>query len=202
MTGATVGVFSTSVSPENLLEGTFTFQGEKMVRKTAPISGGTVVPYAPESAFDAITSVRAILVDADTVSTAAAAMAEFEVTELGFNMSNNLRDRLVVGKRGPTSIGAGQIEISGNLTAFFDNAFGKDATAIMDANFDWTDGRVLFTMTDELTGEGYAFDFATINFDDVEAFGGGINTDTFVSATFVAKRGSALPYTVRIGRYS
>ncbi len=202
LTGMTVGVFSTSISPENIIDGTFTFQGEKMVRQTTAIAGSSVTAYTDQPKMDAITSVKAVLVDPDTVTTAANAMREMEVTELGFNMSNNLRDRLVVGKRGPTSIGAGQIAIEGNLTAFFDNEFGKKATELLQSNIDFSDGRVLFTMTDKDTGEGYAFDFAAINFDDAEVFGGGINTDAFASLTFGAKRGSALAYTVRIGRYS
>lgn len=202
ITGLTVGVYSQSVSPEGIIDGTFTYQGEKMTRAAAGPSGFTNPDYVLEESFNAITSVQAIVVDPDTVATAANEMVEIEVTEIGFNMSNNLRDRLVVGRLGPTSIGSGQIQITGTLAMFFDNEFGKDSTAMVQANIDFTDGRVLFAMTEKSTGEGYAFDFARVNFDDIEVFGSGINTDTIASATFSAKGDTTLGYTIRIGRFS
>lgn len=202
--GQTVGAFSLSISPENIVTATFTFNGLELTRSTAGPSGFSVTALTERDPFDAVESITVIVVETDSDNPTPQDLIEIETTEVTMEMGNNLRDRLVVGRLGPTSIGSGKVDVAGTTAMFFDNEGGKDARPIIDANEDFTPGRMMFKITDPADGKGYVFDFKRLRFEDVETFGGGVNTDSITTANFSCERDTdgTFDYTVRIARFS
>jgi hypothetical protein len=81
-----------------------------------------------------------------------------KLTALNLNITNNLRQQKVIGSLDSIGLGTGRFEVTGDLTAYFENE------ALYDLFLDGDATDLTFTLTDS-AGNLYTFDIGTIKFE-------------------------------------
>lgn len=188
--GLRVSTFDYSIASNAILTGSFGFMGRQTLRQgvtklgTAPytVLGTTSTPVA-----NATVNVGEIKINGEVLSTA--------VQSITLNGTNNLRDQNAVGHKFPAGVGAGRIEITGNLVAYF-----ADGT-LWDKFIEHDTVSIEFFIQDVL-GSHYEYTVPAVNFttDTVNPPGG--NQDVMENMAFGAKRDPATQCEFQVDRFS
>jgi hypothetical protein len=100
-----------------------------------------------------------------------------KLTALNLNITNNLRQQKVIGSLDSIGLGTGRFEVTGDLTAYFENE------ALYDLFLDGDATDLTFTLTDS-AGNLYTFDIGTIKFETGRVVAGGADQDVMAEMTF------------------
>lgn len=181
--GMAVNTFSLSLSPGEIVTGSFGFIGKSETSATSTAAG---TPVAAPS-----TSVMNGIEDVEALFEAGAAVAI--CTEFGFEVNNNVRERLALGQLGAISLGSGTIDITGTFKIYYDGpSFYAKLLAFTATSF-------ALSMADA-AGNRYVVDFPRAKFSAGSRVAGGINTDTMADLTFMAYRDPTESKSIRIVR--
>jgi len=112
MTGCRVGAMTMNVEAAALVTGTFTFMGKEAVSQQVTVMG-TRVPAGIQDALNATTNVGNLEEGDAPLATA--------VRSVEFTTENNLRQKPEIGSRSPVDIGYGFVDVTGTLTAYFED---------------------------------------------------------------------------------
>lgn len=188
--GLRVGTFSYNIASNAILTGSFGFNGRATKRQ-----GVTKLGAAPYIALDttatpvanATTNVGAIKINGEELTTA--------IQSITISGNNNLRDQNAVSYKFPAGIGAGRMEITGNLVAYFADG------SLWDKFIEHDTVSVEFSIEDLLSNH-YEFTVPAVNFttDTVNPPGG--NQDVMENMEYGAKRDPITKCELQIDRYS
>lgn len=166
-TGATVGGFTLGLTAREKATLGWDWMAKQEMLATAIVAGAT---YAAPNTNDVMTASKSVA--ALTLSTGSA-----KVRSLQMQVSNNLRERPVVGSVYSEEFGVGRFDVTGTIEAYF------ESNALYQAVLDHGSGALSFTIG-EVTDEKYAFLLPRIRFGDGSRVIGGTNDDVMVSIPF------------------
>jgi hypothetical protein len=112
--GLRVGTFSYNIASNAILTGSFGFNGRQTKRQGVTKLGAapyTVLETTSTPVANATVNVGAIKINGEELSTA--------IKTITISGNNALRDQNAVGHKFPAGIGAGRLEVTGNLEAYF-----------------------------------------------------------------------------------
>lgn len=184
--GMRVSTFGITVSPENIVTGSFAFLGKSALPAGATVGTGANVAAPSNDVMNAIDNVTGI-------REAAAATSE-DVTEIAFDLDNNLRGRPAVGVLGNTEIGIGTVGISGSFNVYF------ASRAIHEKYTNFTASDLSFRMADG-AGNAYVVTLPSIKFTDSDVLAGGQDRDVLVNMSFEARRDPASDAMIQFDRF-
>lgn len=181
--GMSVNSMSLSISSDQFVTGSFSFIGKSGISPspTAPIGSGTYSNPTTNPVLSAVDNVAKILENNTTLD-----LIDFDVT-----INNNLRAQKQIGTLGPIGIGAGKVDVSGNIKAYF-----QDST-LMDKFIAGNPSSLAIIMKDSL-GSGIILELPQIKFSAGDAQVGGQDQDVIQSFSYTAYRNSAEDVTIRI----
>ena len=189
--GQRVGGFSYDFSSNAILTGSFTFMGRGMIRQGTTKLGDdaayTILPTTDTKVANSTVNVGAIVVDGEELSTA--------LQSINLTGDNALRNQNAVGYKFPAGIGAGRMEISGSVNAYFADG------SLWDRFIEHKTVALTFPLTD---GERHHYEFTipavVFSTDNVNPAGG--NQDIMESMEWTAKRDAATGCQIQIDRFS
>ncbi|UTC29075.1 tail tube protein [Brevundimonas phage vB_BpoS-Marchewka] len=188
--GLRVGTFSYNIASNSILTGSFGFNGRQTKRQGTTKLGAapyTVLETTSTPVANATVNVGAIIINGEELSTA--------IQSITMNGNNNLRDQNAVSYKFPAGIGAGRMEITGNLVAYFADG------SLWDKFIEHRTVSIEFSIEDVL-GNHYEYTVPAANFttDTVNPPGG--NQDVMENMEFGAKRDAVTGCEIQIDRYS
>ena len=167
--GCRIGGLSLTLRAQEIVTGSFSVQGLSEATDTAIIAGAT---YS-----DANTNPVMAAPDVGTI-TVGGVVGTLFYTDLSFSLTNNLRAQAAIGQVGAAGIGYGRREITGTITAYFEDddlyeeAVQNNASSI---SFPVTDGTNTYTIT-----------LPKLKFTSRRAVAGGNNQDILAECQFQA----------------
>lgn len=188
--GMRIGTIGLNIAANSILTGSYGLQGRASTRQNESKLGNapyTSLQTTSTPVANATVNVGKIAMNGEELATA--------VQSIAINGTNNLRDQMAVGYKFPAGIGAGRMEISGSLVAYFADG------SLWDKFIDHETVAVSFPLTDVL-GNHYEFTVPAANFstDTVNPAGG--NQDIMENMEYTAKRDPVTDCQFQIDRYS
>lgn len=111
--GAVVNTMTLNVQANGKAEGSFGIMGQQALSSSTAITGATYAA-APTTDFYKATDSLAVSIDAGAITAA--------IMSLSLNVTNNDRQRPVIGSQFTAGIGAGRFEVTGTLNAYFNDS--------------------------------------------------------------------------------
>ncbi|AXQ68661.1 minor tail protein [Caulobacter phage CcrPW] len=188
--GLRVGTFTYNIASNAILTGSFGFNGRQTKRQGVTKLGAapyTVLDSTATPVANATTNVGAIKINGEELSTA--------IQSITISGNNNLRDQNAVSYKFPAGIGAGRLEVTGNLVAYFADG------SLWDKFIEHDTVSVEFSIEDVLSNH-YEFTVPAVNFttDTVNPPGG--NQDVMENMEYGAKRDPITKCELQIDRFS
>lgn len=188
--GQRIGTVALNVASQSILNGSFGLQGRAMTRLTGTKLGAA--PFTPLEAtssqvMNATSNVGTITVLGEELSTA--------IQSIAINGTNNLRDQNAVSYKFPAGIGAGRMEITGSVVAYF--ADGQ----LWDKFIEHDVVSFSFPVTDAY-GHTYVFTVPSAHFSTDTVNPPGLNQDIMENLEFMAKRDPETNCQFQIDRFS
>lgn len=169
-TGCIANTLTLSVQAQQIVTGSFGFLGKGFSSAQAIISGAT---YTAPNTNDVINAGN------NFASLAVTGVTSPELTSLNLSITNNLRTQAVVGSIESRGVGTGRFEVTGDLTAYFEN---EDLYELFLA-------QTATDLTFKLGGassKNYVFDMDKIKFTGAEIVAGGNDQDVLAVMQFRA----------------
>lgn len=172
-TGARIGGLSLSVEPENPITASMSILGKSpaVSETTAGTGSATAAPT------------NAVMVVGAHVSAFLEGGSAFGTSVLGFTLDieNNLRTQRSITSLDPRNIGAGRVNISGTLRAYFEDS------AEIDKFQDFTDTSLKLTVADDASNQ-YLFELFSVKYTDMDLEHQGTEGDAIVALSWQAFR--------------
>lgn len=181
--GCYVSSMSLDASVDQILTGSFGIVGHSAVSSTAQQFDGTLTAATTSDPMNATDDVTALWLGA--------VLSEAAFTNTTFNISNNPRERQVVGSSGPDSYGFGKFNVSGTVQRYF-TAHTEMAEYLADV-----ESALVLTVRDGL-GNGYVFECPAVKFTSGQRVAGGENTDIIADLAWEAKKDASEGIMMRI----
>jgi hypothetical protein len=183
--GMEVNALSLSVAAGGKITGSLGFMGKAETSSASSYSKGTAQAAAENDVMSAV----------DEVSDILEGMSSQSVKSLSLSLSNNLRERTVIGEVGPESFGAGRLAVSGSFEIYL-----ADST-LLDKYLNQTASSISVIFEDA-AGNAYIVDLPQIRYTDGKRVAGGKDTDIMAAVTFAAYRDETEDVTIRIARFA
>lgn len=188
--GQRIGTFALNIASQSILSGSFGLQGRAMSRFAATKLGEapyTVLDTTSTQVANATVNVGSIALNGEELSTA--------LQSISLSGNNNLRDQNAVGYKFPAGIGAGRMEITGSVVAYFADGeiwdkFIEHATV----SLGWH--------VQDVEGHRYHFTVPAANFSTDTVNPPGLNQDILENLEFMAKRDPATGCQIQVDRFS
>jgi hypothetical protein len=167
-TGCIANSMSLSLQAQQIVTGSFDFVAKGLTTAQTAISG---------SSYTAVNSNPVINAATNFASLAITSVTNPELTALNLNITNNLRQQQVVGSVESRGVGTGRFEVTGDLTAYFENAEMYDlfiAGTATDLTFD----------IGGASSKKYNFNIGNLKFETGEVVAGGNDQDVIANMTF------------------
>ena len=184
--GQIIGQWSMDAKVKSIITMAFEFSG-RTFRSIADIAAGaTRVPALETDVMGSVDEITGFLYGVD------GAAADIPIESFTFSISNNLRERLILGALGPDSIGQGKFSASGSINAYFANK------TILSQFENATDRIRAAFHVEDTAGNEYIFDFPRVKLTDGSASNEGENTDIMTNVTFDSLMDTDIDKTMRI----
>jgi len=183
LTGLTVNALSLNVQPDQIITGNFGFLGKSAASSASTVGDGSNTAAPTDDVMNAIDHIAAVVEGG----------SDYDITQFSLELANNLRARQQVGTLGAVSIGAGTVEITGTLQAYFNNS------TVMDKYLNFTETEIMIVAEDG-NGKAYVIDLPAVKYTQGQRVAGGINQDVIADMQFSAKRSGTYGHTLRIAR--
>jgi hypothetical protein len=188
--GLRVGTVRYNIAANSILTGTIGFNGAQSARSITSVLGAspfTVLQTTSTPVMNATVNVGYINVDGEALSTA--------VQSIEMNGTNNLRDQNAVSYKFPAGIGAGRMELSGTMVAYFADG------ALWDKFINHTTVSVSWAVEDvERHHYEWLIPAAVFSQSNVSPQGG--NQDVLENMNWMAKRDGTRDCEIQIDRFS
>lgn len=130
-TGVEFNNMALAINANAMITGTFGVVGKDMLTDTAIVAGATYLPATTTSPLDSFTGT---LEENNTVIAV--------ITEISLNLENGLDPRFVVGSKNTILPAIGRSNVSGNITAYFENSL------LLDKFINETESKIKFVLPD------------------------------------------------------
>jgi len=184
LTSLGVNTMSLNVPVGGVITGTFGLLGQTAISSAVDIDGAPTAANTNE-VMAAVEDVQAIQENA----------ADYGSLAFTLNLNNNLRQRQEIATLGAISVGAGSIDVTGNVQAYF-----KDVAA-MDRYLNFTSSNISIVFADS-AGNNYVIDIPEVLYTDGKRVAGGRNTDIIADLSWQAKRDPTELITMKIVKFT
>ena len=189
-TGMVPGSFTLEIAAGSIVNGTIAFQGRETVMQGTPLLGAA--PYVQVTAqsgevVNATTNIGSITKDGVAYSAA--------IQSLSLDMNTDLRQRSAIGSKFSRGIGQGRLNITGSLSAYFEDS------ALFNEFLTHDTVSLSFRIRD-LDGYSYYITLPAVKFTQDEVSPGGIDQDIMDNVEFTAFRDANTECMVQIDRFS
>lgn len=167
-TGCVANSMSLSIAAGAVVTGSFDFMANGFSSAQAAIAGASYTAANANPVINAATNFGSLAVTGVTSP---------QLTALELNINNNLRQQRVIGSLDSIGLGTGRFEVTGSLTAYFQNA------ELYELFLAGTASDLTFNLTDSL-GNDYEFVIANLKFDTGRVVAGGGDQDVLAEMTF------------------
>jgi len=186
--GMMVNGFSGSVQANSVLSGSFEFIGKTASAGTVSVSPGSVNDATTSDVMNAVANVASIQEAGSDVSSGL-------VSALEFSVGNNLRGQSAIGVLGFRGVGVGKMDVTGSLTAFFENK------NLQDKYIAGTESSLSFRVNDA-KGNTYIFSFPRVKFESSEQSAGGQDSDIMQALNWRSIRHSTYDCQIQIDKFA
>jgi hypothetical protein len=176
---------SLTVEPGSIINGSFTFAGQKAVASGTTVGDGSPTAASTTSVLNAIDNVTAV--------TEGGSAFGGDILQISLDVNNNSRPKPAVGVLGPMDIGFGQFQVTGSMQAYFEDR------ALYEKYLNNTASSFTFTLTD-VAGNSYLVNLPKLKWSDGNVITPGNNQDVIADMTFTAYRDPTLGVTMRMTR--
>lgn len=188
--GQRVSTMDLNIAANAILTGTYGFMGRAMTRTDITTLGAS--PYTPLQTTATAVANATVNVGSINLNGGPLTAAIQSITLKG---NNNLRDQNAVSFKYPAGIGAGRMEITGTVVAYFNDGqlfdkFISHATVSLDFH------------VEDVDGHRYEFTIPAANFSTDTVNPAGINQDIIENMEFMAKRDPISNCQFQIDRFS
>jgi len=183
-TGMIASTFSLNIQAQEMVTGSFGFQGKGGSTDNAIITGATYTSPTTGDVFNAGINFGSLSMTGVTSP---------KVTAISIEGTNNLRQQPVIGSIESIGVGAGQFGVNGSVTCYFEN------TEAYQLFLDGTDADLEFVLTDN-DDNSYTFTLPRIKFSDADVVAGANNEDVLITLPFQALYDSSEACTLKIER--
>lgn len=180
--GMIVSDFSATVTSGEVITGSFSFMGQKAVRGGATLSGSQLATNTSRM-MTASSNVGTIYQNGAAITAG--------VREISLEIGNNLRELQQVGSLYPFALGAGFMDVSGQVEVYFENA------TMLDQLINHTETELSFPVTDD-SGNTYVVTLPSVLFTEGYPQAGGGNDDVTIPLAFQAVRNATYNCVVQI----
>lgn len=174
--------FSLSGQNEQIITGTIGWLGKSASTQTSSDASGNDAASTKQM-LNTIDHMTAILENS----------TQFNLTAFDFAMNNNLRARQEMGSLGAVSIGTGTLDVSGSITAYFDNT----PADIIDKYLNFTATNLALAWEDT-AGNGTVLEMPEVRYSAGRRVAGGTNQDIMAALDFAAFMDASESKTVRM----
>jgi len=171
-TGSRVGSMNLSVEAAALVTGAFSFMGKEGVSQQVTVMGSQV-PASISDSLNATTNVGNLQEGGVPLATA--------IRSVEFTVENNLRPKPEIGSRSPVDIGYGFVDVTGTLTAYFED------NVLLQKFIQHTESQFALTFTDS-DGNVLIFNFPRLFFSSGTPTAPAGNDDVITPFEFTAVR--------------
>lgn len=185
--GMRVGQMTLNLAAQQIMNGTFTFLGGASGRAGTTIGTGGPTAAPTNEVLNAVSDLASLLVDG-------APLANTFIQSLTITLNNNLRGLPAIGVLGNAQIGAGTINVTGNMTVYF-----EDGT-LYDKYVGSTPVSVLWAVKDA-NEQGYAIYMPEVKFQTGQILAGGIDQDVVASFDYQAIMDPSLGFTIQLDAF-
>jgi len=184
-TGMTVDTANLQIQARAIVTGNFGFVGTGESDNTATVGDGSNDAGNVNGVMTGSEDVIQVVENGEVIS----------ANQLTLDISNNIRQRAILGLLTPESLGLGKFGLTGTAQMYF-------ATSdIMQAYLDNTD-RSLAAVIEDDDGQAYVFEMPRIKYTTGERVAGGVNTDIIANMNWTAYRHGVEGITMRIARFA
>jgi len=181
--GMRVGSMSLDVASQSIMTGTMAFAGKGQAISTATIASA-ITPASTNDVMNASGNINRIWEGGQALTNAV-------FQNLTLELNNNTRDQPQVGSDDLAGIGLGRCEVTGSLTAYFeDNTY-------VNKFVNNTQSNIRFQVTDS-AGNSYIFSVPKVRYTDSTTAAGGPNADVVQEMTWGAMVDDAGVYAIGI----
>lgn len=182
--GSIVDSLSLSMTVGSIVTGSFSFLAKGTTSAQAIITGATYTGANVNPVINAATNFASLTMTGVTSP---------QLTEVSLNISNNLRQQQVLGSLDAKGIGSGRFEVTGSLTAYFENA------ELYELFLAGTAADLTFKLGGA-SSKNYVFLMPNIKFSSGEVVAGGNDQDVLAVMNFTALYDSSEDSTLKITR--
>jgi hypothetical protein len=185
-TGMRVASLNLTVDTGSLITGAFSFQG-----KVASASGSSAGSGSPSAAptnpvLNAIDNIEGLVVGDGSQA--------FSISSHNFTLDNTLRAQKAQGTLGSVGIGLGTLNVTGALTAYFENR------SLYEQYLGFSTSSFAYRVIDA-AGNAYIVTFPALKFTDGNPVAGGRDQDILAEMSWTAFRHPTLGFTAQIDRF-
>ena len=185
-TGMRVASLNLTVDTGALITGAFSFQGKSASASGTSAGSGSPTAAPTHPVLNAIDNIEGLVVGDGSQA--------FSISSHNFTLDNTLRSQKAQGTLGSVGIGLGTLNVTGALTAYFENrslyeqylGFGTSSFAY----------RVI-----DAAGNAYIVTFPALKFTDGNPVAGGRDQDILAEMSWTAYRHPTLGFTAQIDRF-
>ncbi len=185
-TGMRVASLNLTVDTGSLITGAFSFQGKAASASGSSAGSGSPTTAPTNPVLNAIDNIEGLVVGDGSQA--------FSISSHNFTLDNTLRAQKAQGTLGSVGIGLGTLNVTGALTAYFENrslyeqylGFGTSSFAY----------RVI-----DAAGNAYIVTFPALKFTDGNPVAGGRDQDILAEMSWTAYRHPTLGFTAQIDRF-
>lgn len=191
--GMVPNTFSTTVPNQGAINGTIGFLGQKGLNSGAEQKSSSNAASSAEVMQSVDHFLLEELHDSNVTKDAFIESADFTA-------ENNLRPKTALGSEGPVNVGVGTINVSGNISMYFENGSNMNPRDILDAFRQDNEGSFAFKIEDG-SGNGYIFDFPRIIYTANPVQAGGRDEFVFNQISWRAAEDSTTGSSIVITRF-
>lgn len=187
-TGMMVGGMNLSMAVNAILTGDFTFVGKDSAIDGATVGTGTANAATTTDVMNAVSNLGNILEGGVPIT------GTF-IQNLSIGVDAGLRPQGGIGNLGNVAVGLGRINITGDLTAYFENA------TLYNKYLNNTETSISFRLTDS-TGNVYVITLHRVKYSTGEVVAGGVDSDVLINMSYQAIRHATYGCTMQVDKFA
>ena len=185
--GMRVGQMTLNLAAQEIMNGTFTFLGGTSGRDVTTIGTGGPTAAPTKDVLNAVSNLSRLLENG-------VPLTGIFIQSLTTTLNNNLRGQPAIGVLGNAAIGAGRVNVTGNITVYFEDG------ALYDKYIAGTATSILWALEDS-AGNGYSIYMPEVKFQTGQILAGGIDQDVVASFDYQAIMDPTLGWTIQLDRF-
>jgi len=187
-TGMMVGSMEMSMAVNEILTGSFNFMGKDSAIDVTSVGTGAPSDSTTTDVMNAVSNLGSIM-------EGGAPITGTFLQNLSINVDAGLRPQTGIGYLGNVAIGLGRMNITGELSAYFEDA------SLYNKYLNNTETSVSFNLTDS-DGNTYIITLHRVKYSTGEVVAGGVDSDVIINMSYQAIRHPVYDCTMQIDKFA